>query len=76
MMVQTSNDVYKYELGLSYARKSVNDQFERQALQHYLIKSRGNVSRAAELAKTPRRTFYRLMEKHKINKDPYKDIKS
>jgi DNA-binding NtrC family response regulator len=76
MIVQNSNEVYNYELGLSNARESVNDQFERQALQHYLIKTSGNVSKAALLAKTPRRTFYRLLEKHKLNKDYYKNIKS
>ena len=76
LMVQTSNEVYNYELGLSHARERVNDQFERQALQHYLIKTNCNVSKAALLAKSPRRTFYRLLEKHKLNKDFYKNLNS
>lgn len=76
MTVQSSNDIYKYDYGLAYARESINDQFERQSLQHYLIKARGNVTNAAKLAKTPRRTFYRLLEKHKMNKDSYKEFKT
>lgn len=74
--VQNSNDVYKYELGLSSAREVVNSQFERQAIQHYLILTNGNVTEAAKLAKTPRRSFYRLLEKHNINKSKFKNIKT
>lgn len=76
MMVQNTNNLYQYELGLASAKKSVNNQFERQAIQHYLINAKGNVTEAAKLAKTPRRSFYRLLEKHNINKDQFKNIKS
>jgi len=41
-------------------------QFEREALASYLLKAEGNVSKAAKLAKIPRRTFHRLLAKHKI----------
>ena len=73
--VRSSNTVYKYELGLSYAKRNVVEQFERQALQYYLIKAKGSVADAAALAKSPRRSFYRLLEKYKIDNVQYKNIK-
>ncbi len=48
------------------AKAKAVEKFERQALTHYLAESKGNVSKAAELAGLPRRTFHRLMEKHAI----------
>ncbi|MDQ3063223.1 MAG: sigma-54 dependent transcriptional regulator [Acidobacteriota bacterium] len=48
------------------AKAKAVEKFERQALTHYLAESKGNVSKAAELAELPRRTFHRLMEKHAI----------
>lgn len=76
MIVQSTTNAQKYELGLASARESVNNQFERKALQYYLAEANGNVSEAAKLAKTPRRSFYRLLEKHKIKKERFKNIKS
>lgn len=37
---------------------------EKKLIQRYLADAGGNVSRAAELANIPRRTFYRLLDKH------------
>lgn len=37
---------------------------ERKLIQRYLAQTNGNVARAAVLAKIPRRSFYRLLEKH------------
>ena len=48
------------------AKAKAVEKFERQALTRYLAESKGNVSKAAELAGLPRRTFHRLMEKHGI----------
>jgi len=76
MGVRSSNTTYKYEYGLSYSKKNVVEQFERQALQHYLIKAKGNVTNAAKLAKSPRRSFYRLLEKYKIDNTQYKHLKN
>ncbi len=75
MEVQSSNTTYKYEHGLSYSKKNVIEQFERQALQHYLIKAKGNVNDAAILAKSPRRSFYRLLDKYKIDNNQFKHKK-
>lgn len=40
---------------------------EQAMLLRYLKESNGNVSKAASLAGLPRRTFYRLLEKHDIS---------
>ncbi len=48
------------------AKAKAVEKFERQALSRYLAESKGNVSKAAELAGLPRRTFHRLMEKHGV----------
>ncbi|HXZ31179.1 MAG TPA: sigma 54-interacting transcriptional regulator [Terriglobales bacterium] len=50
------------------------EQFERQALASYLSEAKGNVSRAAALANLPRRTFHRLLAKHKLAKSTHKTI--
>ena len=73
--MQTSKG-YDHKKGLMAAKEETIDRFERQALQHYLIIAKGNITNAALMAKVPRRTFYRMLEKHKINKDQYKSIKN
>jgi len=40
---------------------------ERALIKRYLVEAGGNVSRAAQLANIPRRTFYRILEKHGLN---------
>ena len=37
---------------------------EKKLIQRYLAETGGNVSKAAQLANIPRRTFYRLLDKH------------
>jgi DNA-binding NtrC family response regulator len=37
---------------------------EQALIKRYLAEAGGNVSRAAQLANIPRRTFYRILEKH------------
>ena len=37
---------------------------EKKLIQRYLAEAAGNVSRAAQMANIPRRTFYRLLDKH------------
>ncbi len=49
------------------AEKAENiEKFERQSINRYLAEAQGNVSKASDLAGLPRRTFHRLMEKHRI----------
>ena len=45
---------------------------EKDLMQHYLVEAGGHISQAAQLANIPRRTFYRLMEKHGLKR---RDIK-
>ncbi len=52
--------------GFMASKSQVIEQFERQALASYLSEAKGNVSRAAALANLPRRTFHRLLAKHKL----------
>jgi len=49
------------------AREKSLARFEREALIRYLMDTKGNVSRAAEKARIPRRTFHRLLVKHAIS---------
>lgn len=37
---------------------------EKKLIQRYLADAGGNVSKAAQLANIPRRSFYRLLDKH------------
>jgi len=37
---------------------------EKALIKRYLVEAAGNVSKAAQLANIPRRTFYRILEKH------------
>jgi DNA-binding NtrC family response regulator len=55
------------KLGFNTLREEINDAFEQETLIKYLIDNDGNVTQAALHAKIPRRTFYRMLEKHHIN---------
>jgi transcriptional regulator with PAS, ATPase and Fis domain len=57
----------KTRLGFKPGKSQVIEQFERQALEGYLLRADGNISRAAVLAHIPRRTFHRLLAKHKLH---------
>ena len=57
---------FQPQMGFMSSKAHAIEQFEREALSSYLLKADGNVSRAATLAKMPRRTFHRLLAKHKI----------
>lgn len=59
----------KPKLGFKPRKSQAIEQFERQALAGYLVQADGNISRAAQLAKIPRRTFHRLLAKHKVATD-------
>jgi DNA-binding NtrC family response regulator len=56
----------KAELGFRPTKSRAIEQFERQALSSYLLQADGNISRAASLAKIPRRSFHRLIAKYKL----------
>ncbi len=52
--------------GFMQSKSQAIEQFERRALSSYLAQAQGNVSRAAILARIPRRTFHRLLAKYKL----------
>jgi len=58
---------FKPQLGFKASKSRAIEQFERQALSSYLLEAKGNISRAAGLAKIPRRTFHRLMAKYRLS---------
>jgi transcriptional regulator with PAS, ATPase and Fis domain len=58
---------FKPQIGFMPSKARAIEQFEREALSGYLLKAEGNISKAAKLAKIPRRTFHRLLAKHKIS---------
>jgi DNA-binding NtrC family response regulator len=45
---------------------------EKGLLKTYLRKCDGNVAKAAREAQMPRRSFYRLLEKHELNGTDFK----
>jgi transcriptional regulator with GAF, ATPase, and Fis domain len=63
---------FKPQLGFKPSKAQAIEHFERQALSSYLLETKGNISRAASLARIPRRTFHRLMAKHKLSAQPVK----
>ncbi|MEN8250693.1 MAG: sigma 54-interacting transcriptional regulator [Bacteroidota bacterium] len=71
MSIQSEN-LLDFDKGFRAAREMVTDDFEKHALHHYLNKSHGNVSMAADYAKMPRRTFYRLLNEHEVDPDQFK----
>jgi DNA-binding NtrC family response regulator len=72
MSIQSEN-LSNFEAGLITARKMVAADFDKHALQHYLNKSQGNVSLAADYAKLSRTSFYRLLEKYSIDPNQFKE---
>ncbi|HEX8960212.1 MAG TPA: sigma 54-interacting transcriptional regulator [Geobacteraceae bacterium] len=46
------------------ARERHIGKVEKNLIQRYLVEAGGNVSKAAQLANIPRRTFYRMLDKH------------
>ncbi len=67
--IDNSLNQISQDLNFMDAKAKAVEKFERQALKRYLVESQGNISKAANLAGIPRRTFHRLMGKHEITKD-------
>jgi transcriptional regulator of acetoin/glycerol metabolism len=68
-------DTYETSLDIDVNRNRVSFKAERDVqiirtekniIARYLEETGGNVAKAARLANLPRRTFYRLLEKHCI----------
>ncbi|RMG28699.1 MAG: AAA family ATPase [Methanobacteriota archaeon] len=59
--------------GLMALKNKIINHFEYDAICRYLEMNNGNITRAARAAKVPRRTFQRLMAKHNISSDTFKE---
>src|SRR5881396_130243 len=51
------------------ARDRLLGQFDKRFLTRVIVRAGGNLSKAARLAKVDRTTFYRLMERHGLQRD-------
>jgi transcriptional regulator with GAF, ATPase, and Fis domain len=60
------NDVKRRRISFKAERELQVVHTEKSIIARYLEESKGNVAKAARLANVPRRTFYRLLEKHGI----------
>jgi two-component system NtrC family response regulator len=47
--------------------RQARDKAEREALVEALVKTRGNISRAAQLLGVSRPTFHGMIDKHQVN---------
>lgn len=63
------------ESGLRQQRDQQASKIEADLLIHFLREAGGNVSAAARLANIPRRTFYRMLQRQKIDSRIYRDKK-
>ena len=59
-------DVKRRRVSFKAERELQVVRTEKSIISRYLDESDGNVAKAARLANVPRRTFYRLLEKHDI----------
>jgi len=62
-------------VGLRNQRDRQIDHLEEDLLRKYLTEANGNVSAAARLAEMPRRTFYRMLNRHSITAQQYRNAK-
>ena len=60
------NDVNRRRVSFKAERELHVGRTEKNLMARYLEESGGNVAKAARMANIPRRTFYRLLEKHSI----------
>lgn len=59
-------DINRRRVSFKAERERQVVRTEKNIIARYLEETEGNVSKAASLANIPRRTFYRLLEKHNI----------
>lgn len=59
------------DMGLSLNLREVRERAEVDAIRHAMVKTDGNVSRAAALLGVSRPTLYDLMERHSLQSDDF-----
>lgn len=70
----TAHEAFSFNDSFKNAKANVIIQFERKYIIHALMKSNGNIGRAAKAASKHRRAFWELMRKHGIDADNYRDL--
>jgi DNA-binding NtrC family response regulator len=60
------DDVSRRRVSFKAEREQQVGRTEKNIIARYLEETGGNVAKAARLANVPRRTFYRMLEKHGI----------
>ncbi len=65
--IQSAGPKVDHADGFSRAKGRMIDAFERDVLSRYLAQANGNISQAATMARMTRRTFHRLILKHRIS---------
>ena len=60
--------------GLRHQRDQQVNKVEAELLIGYLRQTSGNISEAARLAEIPRRTFYRMLERHNIDCQAHRKV--
>jgi len=66
-------DAVLYDMPLPEARQQVLDSFERRYLMRLLSRYSGNVRQASLSLGMERKSLYRLLERHNINPDDFRD---
>ncbi len=70
-VISRVNDELDMFDGFQAAKDELICQFERDYLTRILVKTKGNISKAARIAKKERRSFCRLMEKHGLARSQF-----
>ena len=70
----TAHEAFSFNDSFKNAKANVIIQFERKYIIHALMKSNGNIGRAAKAASKHRRAFWELIRKHGIDADNYRDL--
>jgi transcriptional regulator with PAS, ATPase and Fis domain/iron only hydrogenase large subunit-like protein len=63
----SNGEVNRRQASFKAERELQVSRTEKNLIQRYLEETGGNVAKAARLANIPRRTFYRLLEKHGLD---------
>ncbi|XVN73398.1 hypothetical protein AAEX37_00459 [Oligella sp. MSHR50489EDL] len=65
-------DFSYFNEGFKEAKQKMIDRFECDYLSYVLSSAKGNIRKAADLAKKNRRSFWELMRKHQIDADQFR----
>ncbi len=72
VFAETASDIESCELAFSAAKTQYLNLFEASYLRGTLDRHGGNVSQAAEAAGVDRKTFYRLLRKHRMEPERFR----